>query len=97
MSVFDDGAESYASVMRKCGLEVGRFALQCFENIDCERIKGAQRQAKAASHEAGTVRRRGRKSRDEGQRGRVFHILLVDTEESFYRVTQSLFISLVKF
>ena len=47
-----DGAKSYALLMRKCSLEVGPFALQCFENTDCERIKSAQRQAKAASHEA---------------------------------------------
>ena len=67
VSVFNGGAKSYASVKRKCGLEMGPFALKCFENIDCERIKSAQRQAKAASHEARLSRRRGRKSRDEEQ------------------------------
>ena len=67
MSDFNNGAKSDASVKRKCGLEMGPFALKCFENIDCERIKSAQRQAKAASHEARLSRRRGRKSRDEEQ------------------------------
>ena len=65
--VFNDGATTYASVMRELKLDVGPFATKCFEDIDSERIKHAQRQTKASSHEARIIRRRQRLTRNESQ------------------------------
>ncbi|KAK7108482.1 hypothetical protein V1264_016217 [Littorina saxatilis] len=65
--VFNDGAKTYASVMRELGLEIGAFATKCFADMDTERIKHAQRQALASSHEARITRRRQRLTMNELQ------------------------------
>lgn len=65
--VFNDGSVTYARVMREPGLTAGPFARACFSDIDADRIRSAQRQAKAATHEARIARRRSRLTRDETQ------------------------------
>ena len=62
---------TYARVMKK----LGPFAHVCFSNIDADHIRSAQRQAKAATHEARIARRRSRLTRDETQEEEGFPYL----------------------
>jgi len=71
IGVFNDGSVTYARVMK----ELGPFAHVCFSNIDADHIRSAQRQAKAATHEARIARRRSRLTRNETQEEEGFPYL----------------------
>ena len=65
VGVFNDGAGTYAKVMRELGIKVTELARSSFEHIDAARIADPKRKTQAASHEARIRRRQERKARDE--------------------------------
>ena len=67
VGVFNDGAVTFASVLKELGLFVGPFARKCFFDKDVRRVRNAARQEKEASHEARIKRRQSRLEKDEQQ------------------------------
>ena len=58
VTLFNDGAKTYASVLEELKLTVGSFTQLFINQVDAERINNAQRQARLTSHEARIARRR---------------------------------------
>ena len=67
VGIYNDGAITLASTMRKLDLEVGTHARKRFAEMDVERITNVQRKADAATNEARIKRRQQRLHLDEAQ------------------------------
>ena len=67
VGIFNDGAMTYAAVLKHLGLSVGVFTKQFITSADSARVANAQQKAHLSSHEARIARRRAALVRNEQQ------------------------------